>query len=98
MTPLTQPPVPLLDRMIFIQNVYKICSMSKLRKFDFFNSVHVFKRHSNVRYFKMASHKAIVQVFENYQKARVLFVQQIADLALRPQNVDVLDTGNILGK
>ncbi|XP_044763953.1 sperm-associated antigen 6-like [Coccinella septempunctata] len=44
----------------------------------------------------MASHKAIVQVFENYQKARITFVQQIADLALRPQNVDVLDSGNIL--
>ena len=30
--------------------------------------------------------RAVPQVFENYQKARVNFVQTVAELATRPQN------------
>ena len=30
--------------------------------------------------------RAVLQVFENYQKARVNFVQTVAELATRPQN------------
>lgn len=34
--------------------------------------------------------KAVIQPFEEYQKARVMFVQTVAELANRPQNVDSL--------
>ena len=33
----------------------------------------------------MASTRAALQVFEQYQKARVTFVQTVAELATRPQ-------------
>ena len=31
--------------------------------------------------------KAVLQPFEQYQKARVTFVQTVAELAIRPQNI-----------
>ncbi|KAF4645774.1 putative sperm associated antigen 6 [Toxoplasma gondii] len=34
--------------------------------------------------------RSIVQVFEEYQKARVQFVQTVADLSSRPQNIETL--------
>jgi len=34
--------------------------------------------------------RAVLAVFETYQKARVEFVQTIAELATRPQNIEVL--------
>ena len=33
-----------------------------------------------------AAMRAVLQVFENYQKARVNFVQTVAELATRPQS------------
>ena len=41
------------------------------------------------------------QVFEVYQKSRVSFVQTVADLATRPQNIEALrypvDRSGVLG-
>jgi len=34
--------------------------------------------------------RAVVSVLEDYQKARIQFVQQTAELAQRPQNVEIL--------
>ncbi|KAF7268068.1 hypothetical protein GWI33_018766 [Rhynchophorus ferrugineus] len=42
--------------------------------------------------------RSILQVFENYQKARLTFVQTVADLALRSQNNEIMKKANILGK
>ena len=36
----------------------------------------------------MASTRAVLQVFEKYQKDRVAFVQTVAELATRPQNIE----------
>ena len=36
----------------------------------------------------MASTRAVLQVFEKYQKDRVTFVQTVAELATRPQNIE----------
>lgn len=41
--------------------------------------------------------RSILQVFERYQKERVSFVQNIAELAIRPQNVDILNQAHVLG-
>ncbi|KRT83887.1 Armadillo repeat containing protein [Oryctes borbonicus] len=40
--------------------------------------------------------RSILQVFDRYQKERVAFVQNIAELAIRPQNVDVLHQAHVL--
>ncbi|XP_046617131.1 sperm-associated antigen 6-like isoform X1 [Neodiprion virginianus] len=40
--------------------------------------------------------RVILQVFDQYQKARVSFVQTVADLASRPQNVDCLENAGVL--
>jgi len=40
--------------------------------------------------------RAVLQVFEEYQKARVTFVQTIADLATRPQNIDALTNAGVM--
>lgn len=40
--------------------------------------------------------RAVLQVFEEYQKARVTFVQTIADLATRPQNIDALQNAGVM--
>lgn len=42
--------------------------------------------------------RSISQIFDQYQKARVSFVQTIADLAMRPQNVEILMDARVLGK
>jgi len=38
----------------------------------------------------------VLNVFEEYQKARVTFVQQVADLATRPQNIDVMQNAGVM--
>merc|ERR1712144_62957 len=43
---------------------------------------------------KMA--RAVLAVFETYQKARVEFVQTIAELATRPQNIEVLQNAGVM--
>lgn len=40
--------------------------------------------------------RQILQVFENYSKARTVFVNSIADLANKPQNVDPLQSAGVL--
>lgn len=39
---------------------------------------------------------AVLQVFEEYQKSRVTFVQTVADLATRPQNIDALQNAGVM--
>lgn len=41
--------------------------------------------------------RSILQIFDQYQKARVAFVQTVADLAVRPQNVEILIDARVLG-
>lgn len=41
--------------------------------------------------------RAILQPFEDYQKARFTFVQSIADLAQRPQNIVALHSAGVMG-
>ncbi|XP_053714631.1 sperm-associated antigen 6-like [Synchiropus splendidus] len=40
--------------------------------------------------------RQIIQVFEQYQKSRMHFVQTIADLAVRPQNIEVLQNAGVV--
>ena len=40
--------------------------------------------------------RAVLQVFETYQRARVSFVQSVAELAMRPQNVDALQNAGVM--
>jgi 3-methyladenine DNA glycosylase AlkD len=40
--------------------------------------------------------RQIVQVFEEYQRARIKFVQTVADLASRPQHVESLQTAGVM--
>ena len=40
--------------------------------------------------------RAVLQVFENYQKARVNFVQTVAELATRPQNIEALQNAGVM--
>eukprot|EP00965_Chrysotila_dentata_P236340 6201265-Pleurochrysis_carterae.AAC.4 len=40
--------------------------------------------------------RAVLQVFENYQKARVCFVQTVAELATRPQNIEALQNAGVM--
>lgn len=42
--------------------------------------------------------RSILQIFDQYQKARVAFVQTVADLAIRPQNVEILLDARVLGE
>ena len=44
----------------------------------------------------MSAGKAVVQIFDRYQKERVLFVQSVADLATRPQNVEALMNAGVM--
>lgn len=47
----------------------------------------------------MTSSRQVLQVFENYQKARTAFVQTVAELSSRPNNVDALrEAGESLGR
>lgn len=38
-----------------------------------------------------------MQVFENYQKSRAQFVQSVADMASRPQNIETLQNCGVMG-
>lgn len=40
--------------------------------------------------------RAVLQPFEAYQKARVQFVQTVAELATRPQNIDALQSAGVM--
>lgn len=40
--------------------------------------------------------RAVLQTFELYQKARVQFVQTVAELAERPQNIEALLSANVM--
>ena len=40
--------------------------------------------------------RQIIQVFEEYQKSRVKFVQTVADLASRPQHVEPLQSAGVM--
>lgn len=42
------------------------------------------------------SNRAILQTFEEYQKARVKFVQTVADLASKPQHIDALQQSGVM--
>ncbi|XP_045921695.1 sperm-associated antigen 6 isoform X2 [Micropterus dolomieu] len=42
------------------------------------------------------SQRQIIQVFEQYQKSRMQFVQTVADLAARPQNIDILHSAGVM--
>ena len=39
---------------------------------------------------------SILQVFEEFQKARTTFVQKVADLATRPQNIEALQDAGVM--
>lgn len=41
--------------------------------------------------------RAVLQVFENYQAARTTFVQTVAELASRPQNIEALQNAGVMG-
>jgi HEAT repeat protein len=41
--------------------------------------------------------KSVLQPFEDYQKARISFVQHIAELATRPQNIPALHSAGVMG-
>lgn len=38
----------------------------------------------------------MLQPFEQYQKARVTFVQTVAELATRPQNIEALQSAGVM--
>ncbi|CAL8292917.1 unnamed protein product [Lota lota] len=40
--------------------------------------------------------RQVLQVFEQYQKSRLHFVQTVADLATRPQNIDTLQNAGVM--
>ena len=40
--------------------------------------------------------RAVLAPFEAYQKARVTFVQTVAELAQRPQNIEALQSAGML--
>ncbi|KAJ8314139.1 hypothetical protein KUTeg_008700 [Tegillarca granosa] len=42
------------------------------------------------------SQRQVLQVFEQYQKARTQFVQTVAELASRPQNIETLQNAGVL--
>ncbi|GAA6228340.1 sperm-associated antigen 6 [Lates japonicus] len=42
------------------------------------------------------SQRQIIQVFEQYQKSRMQFVQTVADLAARPQNTEILQNAGVM--
>lgn len=39
---------------------------------------------------------SVLQYFEEYQKARVKFVQAIAEAATRPQNIEVMNNAGVM--
>lgn len=48
------------------------------------------------RFFSLLFHFALDLVFEQYQKARLTFVQSVADLATRPQNIETLQNAGVM--
>ena len=44
----------------------------------------------------MAAGQSGLVVFERFQKKRVAFVQKVADLAIKPANVDALQDGGVM--
>lgn len=44
----------------------------------------------------VANTRAVLSVFEKYQKERLLFVQTVADLASREANIDALQTSGVM--
>ena len=48
-----------------------------------------------MNFFKRMS-RAVLAPFEAYQKARVTFVQTVAELAQRPQNIEALQSAGKL--
>ena len=44
----------------------------------------------------VTSTRAVLSVFEKYQKERLLFVQTIADLASRETNIDALQSAGVM--
>ena len=40
--------------------------------------------------------KSVLQPFDQYQKARVQFVQTVAELATRPQNIEALQKAGVM--
>ncbi|KAB0381695.1 hypothetical protein FD755_003612 [Muntiacus reevesi] len=42
------------------------------------------------------SQRQVLQVFEQYQKARTQFVQMVAELATRPQNIETLQNAGVM--
>ncbi|XP_034561696.1 sperm-associated antigen 6 [Notolabrus celidotus] len=42
------------------------------------------------------SQRQIIQAFEQYQKSRMQFVQTVADLASRPQNLEILQNAGVM--
>lgn len=39
---------------------------------------------------------SLLQIFEQYQKARVQFVQSVAEAATRPQNIDTMQNAGVM--
>jgi len=39
---------------------------------------------------------SLLQIFEQYQKARVTFVQAVAEASTRPANVDVMQNAGVM--
>eukprot|EP00128_Syssomonas_multiformis_P011913 Colp12_sorted_trinity150504_noHs@24545 len=44
----------------------------------------------------VANMRAVFQVFENYQRSRGTFVQTVAELATRPQNIEALQNAGVM--
>lgn len=42
--------------------------------------------------------RGTLQIFDQYQKSRLTFVQAVAELALRPQNTEILCKAGIIGE
>lgn len=45
---------------------------------------------------KKMSQRQVLQVFEQYQKSRTAFVQTVAELATRPQNIETLQNAGVM--
>lgn len=49
-----------------------------------------------IKFITYSMSKAVLQPFEQYQKARVSFVQTVAELATRPQNIQALQSAGVM--
>jgi len=50
----------------------------------------------NHNFYNLHMSRAVLQPFEQYQKARVTFVQTVAELATRPQNIEALQSAGVM--